>query len=407
MERIRTTDYVVVSLSGHSQGGGVPDTTANKIMGNWYLQPGTPGKELSAHAIPMDAHKGKILLKVWFDNGPRGKLVHENGSQEMKLDHGVISEDVPMGNGSIHRTITLRGNWLLTIKIEVKPIPDTSIPKQTEALPRDITTTAPRVDATETEIISTSPVAIVPTNENTPVQVDPPLTTGEVVISNLETSAVTSASSTDSEPPDQHTQRRTTGMKKHQKQNPLIDWILSELASRLNIGVEEVKSPAERHGLGADARNLAIHLLKDLVGIKPISQLLPVFTPKSQNTGGLYGHANKGKELAKNGQYSEIIADIVMQAKQKIAGESIPPAAKGLASNPSRRTRSELNGSGGDLVQNACICALIEAGIPADQVANSFNVQIEGVYIAIGQLTITNNLLIQKVRKAVGKTTSL
>ncbi|MEK7641819.1 MAG: hypothetical protein AAB365_02385 [Patescibacteria group bacterium] len=192
-------------------------------------------------------------------------------------------------------------------------------------------------------------------------------------------------------------------MKKTESQKPLIDWTLLQIATGLNVTVEGLLKPSERNGPEADGRKLAVHLLKDLIGIRPVSQLLPLFSPDAQNTGALYGIAGKGKDLAKKSKYKALSEDIVERAK-KFTGTGATPTTTAAPTKPvaavHRSTKPATSGADPGLAQDVCICALIEAGIAAEQVADGFGVPIESVYTAVGRLTITDAQLVQKIRAA-------
>lgn len=428
MERVRTTDYIVVSLKGRSQGGGIPDDTANKALRKCYLQPGTPGKDLHEHAVPMEVHKDKIKLKTWREGGAglRGKLVLETSpTEEHRLDHGIVTNNVSMSESSTHRIITLQGQYLFEAVIECKPVPDTSLPtaipvvlapsKSHEPLnsivgknPEDATlseilreTSMPATTTTglaraevaeETESAPTSPVHTVsapPTPPNAPMGPKPAA------------SAVASAPR-NAESTHKRATRKTTRMKKDGNQKALIDWALQQIATGLGITIEGMQNPSERNGPEADGRKLSVHLLKDLIGIRPVSQLTPIFTPNAQNTGALYAIANGGKALAKKSKYKNLLEDIVEKSKAFADSNTVPTAAP--AAPTPRNPKTAATGASHNSAQDASICTLFETGRTADVIAAAFGISVDEVYTSLGRLSATDRPLVQKIRAAVGQT---
>ncbi|MBP6858935.1 MAG: hypothetical protein KBC33_03865 [Candidatus Pacebacteria bacterium] len=433
MERVRTTDYIVISLKGRSQGGGIPDDTANKALRKCYLQPGTPGKDLYEHAVPMDVHKEKIKLKTWREGGAglRGKLVLEmSPTEEHRLDHGIVTNDVSMSGGSIHRIITLQGQYLFEVVIECKPVPDTSLPTAIPAVltpsksdePLRFAAVKDPEDATLTDILGSAATTVERASVATaPIDAMIPPPQGIAVTTNTVKPAPSEnidgavpMKPTETAPPRgrqpattlKRTPRTRNETHMNTNQKPLIEWVLAEIANGLGTTVDKMLSrDVERKSVEADGRKLSVHALKDLIGIKPQTQLLPYFgnPDNNKNTGALFGIANKGKLLMKRAAYKKLIDGIVEKATTKFAGGETPSTPLKPAPVPSG-PKGVLNGAIHSSAQDACIYTLFEAGGAADVVAAAFGISIDEVHTSLGRMIATNRPLIQKIRAAVKQT---
>ncbi len=425
MNRTATTDYVVVSMIGHSHGGGYPDTTANKVMSRWYLWRDPEVSQLHEKALPLDTHRGAIKLKTWHEgNQLRGKLVVDDGQTETRLDQGIVANVHPMGETSTHRMLTLRPQYLLEVIIECKPIPDTSQPTATTVAlkpslsqePLRSSRTNPD-DATLTEILAGTeddPLAKAADNQHsTSTTVIPTVSTGTqnmvaqqtadkpaTIPTNIESTAapVTKSASSQPEPSTPSTTKRKTVMKTTDKNyKPLIDWVTNEVAIGLGITLEQVFDRTERRGVGVTARQLTCHILKNIMEVKPLTVLSEVFTPGNDNTGAIYGVAAKGSVLAKQAAYKKLVEKISADAKKSFSQGGTPP----LVVPPAASTKPALNGSSNASTLEACIYTLITVGTPVVKVAEGFGITEDAAWAAFGRMTHSNSALAQKIRASV------